>query len=61
MEKRARKVTFKEAEKKDIVYWKSKTSEEKLDALQELRDLYYELNNESRKGFQRVYRVVKQA
>ncbi len=60
MEKVLRKVTFEEAEKKDIAFWKLKSSEEKLDALQQLRELYYELNNESRKGFQRVYRVIKQ-
>ena len=61
MDKTLRKVTFEEADKKDIAFWKSKSSEEKLDALQRLRDLYYELNNESRKGFQRIYRVIKQA
>lgn len=61
MEKILRKLSFTEAEKEDIAYWKSKTSEEKLDALQQLRDMYYELNNESRKGFQRIYRVIKQA
>ena len=61
MDKTLRKVTFEEADKKDIAFWKSKSSEEKLDALQHLRDLYYELNNESRKGFQRIYRVIKQA
>ncbi len=61
MEKNLRKLSFAEAEKKDIAFWKSKTSEEKLDALQQLRDMYYELKNESRKGFQRIYRVIKQA
>jgi hypothetical protein len=61
MEKSLRKLSFLEAEKKDILFWKSKTPEEKLDALQQLRELYFELNNESRKGFQRLYRIIKQA
>lgn len=61
MEKRIKKLTIEEAEKEDITYWKSKTSEEKLDALQHLREIYYGLNNESRKGFQRIYRIIKQA
>ena len=61
MKRTMRKTAFEEAEKEDITFWKSKTSEEKLDALQYLRDLYYELNNESRKRFQRIYRVIKQA
>ena len=61
MEKAIRKLTIEEAEKADINYWKSKTSEERLDALQDLRELYYDLNNESREGFQRLYRIIKQA
>lgn len=61
MEKTLRKLTFEEAEKEDLAYWKSKTSEEKLDTLQHLREIYYDLSNESRKGFQRLYRIIKQA
>ena len=61
MERTIRKLTLEEAEKADITYWKSKTSEERLDALQDLRELYYDLSNESRKGFQRLYRIIKQA
>jgi len=55
------KLTIEEAEKADFAYWKSKTPEEKLDWLQQLRELHYELNNEDRKGFQRLHRIVKQA
>ncbi len=55
-----KKLSFEESEKEDIAYWKSKSPEEKLDALQELRDIYYEINNENRKRFQRFYRVIKQ-
>lgn len=61
MEKAFRKLSLEEAEKADIIYWKSKTSEERLTALQELRELYYDLSNESREGFQRLYRIIKQA
>jgi hypothetical protein len=60
MNEGVKKLGFKEAEKKDILYWKSKTPEERLDALQELRDIYYVIKNESRKGFQRISRVIKQ-
>jgi hypothetical protein len=58
--KEIKKLSIEEAEQKDILYWRSKTREEKLDALQELREIYYEINHESRKGFQRIYRVIKQ-
>jgi hypothetical protein len=59
MEKVTKKVSLKDAENLDIEYWKSRTPEEKLDTLQYLRELYYELTNESRKRFQRIYRIVK--
>ena len=36
------------------------TPEERLDLVQYLREIYYEFKNEGRKGFQRVYRIVKQ-
>jgi hypothetical protein len=59
MEKVVKKIPLKNAESLDIEYWKSCTPEEKLDTLQYLRELYYELKNESRKRFQRIYRIVK--
>lgn len=60
MEKKVKKLTFDEAEREDIAHWKSKTPEEKLEMLQYLREIYYTLKNESREGFQRVYRIIKQ-
>ena len=60
MEKKVRKAHLKDGDELDIQYWKSKSPEEKLDILQYLRDVYFEFKNESRKGFQRVYRVIKQ-
>ena len=55
-----RKRTLSEAERAGIEEWRAMTPEERLDIVQRLRDLYYEFKNESRKGFQRVYRIVKQ-
>ncbi len=52
--------SFKEAEERDIREYKSMTPEERLDILQRLREEYYIFKNESRKGFQRVYRIIKQ-
>ena len=51
---------FEEAEEWDDRQYLSMTPEERLDILQRLRDEYYIFKNESRKGFQRVYRIVKQ-
>ena len=48
------------AEEANLEDWKSMTPGERLDVLQLLRELYYEFKNESRKGFQKVYRIVKQ-
>ncbi|MFZ3137808.1 MAG: hypothetical protein WA126_10515, partial [Thermodesulfovibrionales bacterium] len=54
------KRSLREAEEADLEDWKSMTPGERLDILQLLRELYYEFKNETRKGFQRVYRIVKQ-
>jgi hypothetical protein len=55
-----KKLSVKEAEEADLQDWRSMTPAERLDLVQLLRDLYYEFKNEGRKGFQRVYRIVKQ-
>ena len=53
------------AEKDDINYWKGKSFEEKLTAVQILREQYIQLFNkqdeydESRKRLRRVYRIIK--
>ena len=60
MVKTVRIVNFQEGEDLDIQYWKKATSEEKLDALQALREIYYAFKNENLKGLQRVYRIIKQ-
>jgi hypothetical protein len=60
MEKTIRIVSFQEAEELDIEYWKKATPEEKLDTLQALREMVYDLKNEDRKGFQRILRIAEQ-
>lgn len=55
------------AEKSDVIFWLRKTPEEKLSALQILREQYIRFFNkgllyrESRKGLRRICKVVKQA
>lgn len=61
MEKSIKIISFREAEKADKEYWKTKTPEERLDILQYLREEYYIFKNENRKGLQRVYRIIKPA
>jgi hypothetical protein len=54
-------------EERSIVFWLSKTPEQKLDALQVMREQSIalfkkeELYHESRKGLRGVYRITKQA
>lgn len=52
--------SFEEAEEWDAQQYLAMTPEERLDILQRLRDEYYIFTNESRKGLQRVYRIIKQ-
>lgn len=59
MEKTVRITNFKDAENEDFEYWLQKTPEEKLDTLQYLREMVYDLKNEDRKGLQRILRVIK--
>ena len=60
MDKTVRKINLKDSEQYDIMYWKAQTPGDKLNAVQELRETYYIFKNESRKGFQRIYRIIKQ-
>jgi len=59
MDRVFRIVTFQEADELDIEYWRNATFEEKLDMVQRLREIYYQMYDESRKGLQRVYRIVE--
>lgn len=65
MIKKAKILSREESEQENISYWKSKTSEERLSHLQDIREQHIKLFNktkayhEARKGLRRVYRIVK--
>lgn len=65
MDKQIHLVNKEDAERLDIEYWKSKSAEEKLSTIQQLREQYIRLfnkqkeYNEARKGLRRFYKVVK--
>ena len=43
----------------DFVFWQSKSYEERLDALEQIRQEYNSWRYNAEQGFQRVYRIVK--
>ena len=65
MIKDAKLLNREEANQTDIAYWKSKSPEERLSHLQDIRDQHVKLfnktkaYNEARKGLRRVYRIVE--
>lgn len=44
----------------DFLFWQSKSYEERLDALEQIRREYNQWRYDAEQGFQRVYRIVKQ-
>ncbi len=46
---------------KDFAFWQSKTHEERLNALEQIREEYHSWRHDAEPGFQRVYRIVKRA
>lgn len=46
---------------RDFAFWQSKTYEERLDALEQIRKEYNSWKYNAEQGFQRVYRIVKRA
>ena len=60
-----KKTSFEEAQNEDVLFWQSKSSEERLTVLQELREQYIKLfnkqteYNESRKRLRRVFKIIK--
>lgn len=66
MEKVVNKIRLSAETESDIDYWALKSDNEKISAVQELREQYIKLFNkkdeydESRKRLRRFYRVVKQ-
>lgn len=67
MKKTVKKINRHEETENNLKYWNSKTSDEKLDTMQRLREQYITLfnkqaeYNESRKRLRRFYKVIKQA
>lgn len=59
MNKAMKIVHLKESDEMDFVYWLEKSPTEKLDTLQYLREMVYDLKHESRKGLQRFFRVTR--
>ena len=60
-----KKTSLDEAEETNVLFWQSRSSEEKLTVLQELREQYIKFfnkqteYNESRKRLRRVYKIIK--
>ncbi len=60
-----KKTSYGEAEEANVLFWQSKSSEERLTVLQELREQYIKLfnkqteYNESRKRLRRVFKIIK--
>lgn len=67
MKKTVKKINRHEETENNLKFWNSKTSDEKLDTMQRLREQYITLfnkqaeYNESRKRLRRFYKVIKQA
>ena len=59
MEKEIKILSLHESEELDFDYWLKTSPAEKLDTLQYLREMVYDLKHESRKGLQRFLRVTQ--
>jgi len=59
MNKAIRIVHLNDSDDQDFVYWLKKSPSQKLDTLQYLREMVYDLKHESRKGFQRFLKVTQ--
>jgi hypothetical protein len=46
---------------RDFQFWQSKSYEERLNALEQIRSEYNSWRYDAEQGFQRVYRIVKRA
>jgi hypothetical protein len=44
----------------DFLFWRSRSYEERLEALEQIRKEYNSWRYNAEQGFQRVYRIVKQ-
>jgi predicted solute-binding protein len=59
MAKSVKIVSLSRAEEQDFQYWLKKSPTEKLDTLQYLREIGYDLKHEDRKGLQRFLKVTR--
>ena len=59
MKKAVRIVRLDRSDELDFAHWLNTSPAEKLDTLQYLREMVYELKNESRKGLQRFLKVTR--
>jgi len=59
MNKAIRIVHLNDSDDQGFVYWLKKSPSQKLDTLQYLREMVYDLKHESRKGFQRFLKVTQ--
>lgn len=59
MEKVFRKILLKDKRNYDLEYWLSKTAEERISAIEFLRQQFYETKDGSPPRLQRVIRVIK--
>jgi hypothetical protein len=46
-------------EPRDFSYWKTRSCQERIDALEEIRREYNEWRYDVQQGFQRVYKIIK--
>ena len=60
LDKRAVQVFKVDAVPTDFAYWQTRTFEERLSALESIREEYIKWAYDIQPGFQRVYRIVKQ-
>ncbi|MCK4352149.1 hypothetical protein KAW65_01950 [candidate division WOR-3 bacterium] len=51
--------TWEEAKKFDENYYLSMSSKERLETMQFLRETYFKMKNESRKGLRRVIKIIQ--
>ncbi len=54
------KITSLKEKNSDFTYWSTKSFQERIDALELLREQYIKFNKDAKQGFQRVCRIVKQ-
>ncbi len=45
--------------KNDSAYWRGLSCQERIDALEQIREEYHKWKADAQPGFQRVYRIIK--